>query len=358
MSTPLASALLEVLSGAEALSRQYDRDDLFRTASASVLGFLKGRIAITYAVRYSISGPGLVPVAWSLAGLDGASGEEPGDTSALIPPDPVLSECIAAPPGPPAVVHHEDGWRIVFSIGQGEETQWLLEVYTPHLPMPAILEACGLFLKCFHNQLRHWEYANLDTLTRLLNRKTFDDQFEHLIDDAEKARRRANDRRDDEAKGGRPCWLGVVDIDHFKRINDGFGHLFGDEVLLLVANVMRGCFRTPDKLYRFGGEEFVVMLRHVRESDVEMVFERFREAIEIHEFPQVGRVTCSIGYTHIDPALSPAELLGRADQALYYSKEHGRNRVSSFDTLLRAGNIQSGEKAASSAQAAADRLFN
>ena len=134
----------------------------------------------------------------------------------------------------------------------------------------------------------------------------------------------------------------MFDIDHFKRINDSFGHLFGDEVLLLFAERMRSCFRAQDKLFRFGGEEFVVMIRHVREDHVRGVFERFRRSIERYDFPQVGQVTCSVGYTRIDPAYTPAELLGRADAALYYAKEHGRNRVDSFDELVMQGPAQAG----------------
>ena len=137
-----------------------------------------------------------------------------------------------------------------------------------------------------------------------------------------------------------PCWLGVVDIDHFKKINDNFGHLFGDEVLLRIADLMRQTFRSNDKLFRFGGEEFVVMLRNVAEDHVHNIFTRFRLAVERHDFPQVGRVACSVGFARIDPRLSPADLLGRADEALYYSKRNGRNQVNGFDELIMSGKLR------------------
>ena len=156
-------------------------------------------------------------------------------------------------------------------------------------PERALLKAAAVVMQCFENNQQAWEYANLDTLTRLLNRKTFDTNFEQLIAVAEKAERNSDDRRQASDDQSLPCWLAVFDIDHFKRINDSFGHLFGDEVLLLFAERMRSCFRAQDKLFRFGGEEFVVMIRHVREDHVRGVFERFRRSIERYDFPRSGK---------------------------------------------------------------------
>ena len=148
------------------------------------------------------------------------------------------------------------------------------------------------------------------------------------------------ERREAGRTVAQPCWLGVVDIDHFKKINDNFGHLFGDEVLLRIADLMRQTFRSNDKLFRFGGEEFVVMLRNVAEDHVHNIFTRFRLAVERHDFPQVGRVACSVGFARIDPRLSPADLLGRADEALYFSKRNGRNQVNGFDELVMSGKLR------------------
>ena len=86
-------------------------------------------------------------------------------------------------------------------------------------------------------------------------------------------------------------WLAVIDIDHFKRVNDLSGHLIGDEVLLLLARQMRVNFRFHDQLYRFGGEEFVVLMRCTNHADALAALERFRHQIEIHAFPQVGPIT-------------------------------------------------------------------
>jgi Diguanylate cyclase, GGDEF domain len=96
-----------------------------------------------------------------------------------------------------------------------------------------------------------------------------------------------------------PSWLGLVDIDKFKCINDNYGHLFGDEVLLLVSQLMKKSFRGTDQLFRFGGEEFVIVLDHATTEGVEVAFDRLRETIAAFEFPQVGRVTISLGYKFI-----------------------------------------------------------
>ena len=131
-------------------------------------------------------------------------------------------------------------------------------------------------------------------------------------------------------------WLAVVDIDHFKQVNDRFGHLYGDEVLILVANILRSSFRSHDRIFRFGGEEFVVLLRNTTLSKAHKVFNRFREAVQEYHFPQVGNVTVSLGFVGTSRG-SPVEILGQADQALYYAKEHGRNQVCFYEDLVATG---------------------
>jgi diguanylate cyclase (GGDEF)-like protein len=133
-------------------------------------------------------------------------------------------------------------------------------------------------------------------------------------------------------------WLAVVDIDHFKQVNDRFGHLYGDEVLILIANILRTSFRSHDRIFRFGGEEFVVLLRNTTLSKAHKVFNRFRETVQEHHFPQVGSVTVSLGFVGTSRG-SPVEILGQADQALYYAKEHGRNQVRFYEDLIASGEL-------------------
>ncbi|MDT8424838.1 MAG: GGDEF domain-containing protein [Methyloprofundus sp.] len=122
-------------------------------------------------------------------------------------------------------------------------------------------------------------------------------------------------------------------IDHFKTVNDSFGHLYGDEVLLHFSQIMEKSFRYNDFLFRFGGEEFVVILNLVDMASARDVFERFRGAIAQFKFPTIGRITVSIGVTHIDNHSLPASLLDCADKALYHAKGSGRNQVVFYEDM-------------------------
>ena len=132
-------------------------------------------------------------------------------------------------------------------------------------------------------------------------------------------------------------FLGEIDIDHFKQVNDNFGHPYGDEVLLIVARLMQATFRKSDLVYRFGGEEFVVIVASEDEAGAMHSFERLRCAIAAHDFPQVGHVTISIGVTEIRDVAAPVQLLGDADQALYFAKKNGRNSVCFYEQLIESG---------------------
>ena len=188
----------------------------------------------------------------------------------------------------------------------------------------------GIFL-VYQNYQRLLDYSERDALTGLLNRKTFEEQF---------SRQTAGDVGIATQEHDPPRqWLAVIDIDHFKAVNDNFGHLFGDEVLILVANRLRAMFRSQDKVFRFGGEEFVILLRSVTKTQARDALERLRADIEAYTFPQIGKITISIGFTATD-ASSSVEIMGRADQALYYAKEHGRNQVWLHDDLVQSGALK------------------
>ena len=167
-----------------------------------------------------------------------------------------------------------------------------------------------------------------DPLTRLDNRRLFQRQVDHGLKRW--------------SSSGRAYYFAMLDLDRFKRINDEFGHLYGDEILVHFANIMRTTFRSGDLLYRFGGEEFVVIFGvEPPDHGGAPTLERFRKAVESYDFPGVGRVTVSIGYTRIMDATTPAPvLIDRADEALYYAKEHGRNRVCGWEALVAAGEVQ------------------
>lgn len=200
-------------------------------------------------------------------------------------------------------------------------------------------------LSIIRNHLALLDYGELDTLTGLLNRKTFERSFEKV---RQLNRHSPPATAGDAAVGNAPSsdpaayessWLALIDVDHFKSVNDGYGHLFGDEVLLLVSRLMKRSFRGADQLFRFGGEEFVVVLERTNEMGASIALERLRSAVAEYPFPQVGRVTISAGFTRIAPADIATTCVERADAALYYAKNHGRNRVQNWEALRAAGEI-------------------
>lgn len=229
----------------------------------------------------------------------------------------------------------------VFPVSGGRQLSALLEIH--HLsPLREYQErlVAGL-LRIYSNHLRILDYSEYDELTDLLNRKTFDEYFRmHVSADAPRIEttaqfERIGNRR--AAMPGQQPWLAVADIDFFKRINDRFGHLYGDEVLVLLARLMRNLFRESDRVFRFGGEEFVVILAPTEVHFAAEILERCRKAVEDFDFPQVGRVTISIGYTAIAPSDGGPDAFGRADEALYVAKQEGRNQVQCYEQLVAEG---------------------
>ncbi len=159
--------------------------------------------------------------------------------------------------------------------------------------------------------------TRLDALTGLLNRRVFDDTLERAFEAAR--------------TGGRPLGLLMVDIDHFKAVNDRYGHLAGDHVLRDLAAIMRRSMRPEDTSCRYGGEEFVSILPDTPEPTVFRLAERLRTAVASFGF-RFGdlalRLTVSVGGAVLDRRMTaPNELVVRADEALYAAKEGGRNRV-------------------------------
>ena len=193
-------------------------------------------------------------------------------------------------------------------------------------PPPAVVRRIGRLLAIFRHLLAMIDRFERDALTGLLNRQSFDYRFEEPLE-----RNRRNPRR---ARVGSVPWLAIADIDHFKRINDDYGHLYGDEILLLFSRLMRESFRSDDLLFRYGGEEFVLILNNTTAQGALSALERFREAIGNFAFPTVGRVTVSIGWVCAQPHALPSDLMHRADKALYHSKGNGRNQVTSYEATF------------------------
>ena len=214
----------------------------------------------------------------------------------------------------------------------------VLEIGTPEQLTEESRRLVAGVLRLYLNFQSLLDYGERDALTELLNRKTFDGAFLKATVAHKFSLESTEDARRDTANVG-SYWLAMIDIDHFKRVNDNFGHLIGDEVLLLLARLMRASFRFHDQLYRFGGEEFVVLMRCNGEVEAAAALERLRSTTESHLFPQVGNITISIGFSEIQAGDTPSGAFERADKAVYYAKEHGRNQVSSFAALIASGEL-------------------
>ncbi len=188
-------------------------------------------------------------------------------------------------------------------------------------------------LKIYHNFVALMNENERDTLTGLLNRKTFDQKVNNIITNIQNNQHR---RKDDHNE---PAYLAIFDIDHFKKVNDTHGHLIGDEVLLLFSRLMDQNFRDKDLLFRFGGEEFVGIFECPSDIDMLNVLNRFRKVIADYNFPQVGKVTVSSGFTKIAEHDLSSKVIDRADVALYHAKNSGRNQVYQHENLVDIGTV-------------------
>jgi diguanylate cyclase (GGDEF)-like protein len=231
----------------------------------------------------------------------------------------------------------------VFPVTTEGDGTGVLEIQTEAALDDAAQRLIRSVLRIYSNFQALLDYSERDTLTGLLNRKTFDNSFlKATAETGAAVSGGAADRRSESPLGA--YWVGVIDIDHFKRVNDNYGHLIGDEVLLLLARLMRSGFRIHDRLYRFGGEEFVVLIRCETEACAALAFERFRSSTEKYPFPQVGQITVSIGFTEVMAGDTPSAAFERADKAVYHAKGHGRNQVCSHAALIVSGELTDASK--------------
>lgn len=175
--------------------------------------------------------------------------------------------------------------------------------------------------KTIQDKNRTLEYmAAHDPLTGCFNRRAMRSKLEQAFDDAS-------------IKRASLCCI-MLDIDHFKRVNDSRGHTVGDDVIKMVAGVLNKEVRDGDFVARFGGEEFCIILPDTDTDQALAIATRCREKIAQRECSGV-RVTASFGVSSMQlGAEVPADLVKRADEALYYSKEHGRNQVTCWDSTM------------------------
>ncbi len=165
-----------------------------------------------------------------------------------------------------------------------------------------------------HTEQTLREQATRDPLTDLLNRRAGEWQLERAFLAAR--------------EGQKPFCLIMADVDHFKAINDTWGHPAGDQVLQCVAAVLRTGVRATDSVVRWGGEEFLLVLPYCEQAAALLQAERLRERVADAEQGEMGRVTVSMGVAELQAHETLASLIERVDQALYSAKHAGRNQIS------------------------------
>lgn len=192
-------------------------------------------------------------------------------------------------------------------------------------------------LEVFTNYFNLLDTSQRDQLTGLLNRYSLESNLDRLWNLLSARQHDNAGKSSKRAVSPESYWLCVLDIDYFKKINDSFGHIIGDEVLIMVTRLLQASLRQSDLLYRYGGEEFIAIVAANDLEAAKLVFERARKKIEKFQFPQVGHVTISGGFSSADPGILPQEVINRADSSLYAAKAAGRNRIYFYDTLVQQG---------------------
>lgn len=214
-----------------------------------------------------------------------------------------------------------------------------------------LIHSCNLFeyekqrlihatLRVYSNYLELIDKTRRDKLTQLLNRETLSAEITRILIRNNSPKNSIlklksypkNDNR--QSLENSTYWLAVVDIDFFKKINDVYGHLYGDEILILVARLLTKSIRTHDFAFRYGGEEFIIILLSNDYETANAAFERIRLAINNNTYAKVDNLSVSIGVTQIINQGDPNKVIKEADQALYYAKEHGRNQTQFYAKLL------------------------
>lgn len=229
----------------------------------------------------------------------------------------------------PLGIENEDGHSFYFPIVISDELDSILKINSQQ----DVLKKSDLihgFIRIYQNYQVILTENERDKLTGLLNRKTFENKLNRLLkprDENTTACLLSN------------CWLVMIDIDHFKSVNDNYGHVCGDEILLHLSQLMKDYFVNNNLLFRFGGEEFVIILEHMPMEVAIATLQHFRHLVSEFNFPFVGNVTISLGFSQFCIDDFPPSILDQADKALYYAKQHGRNCLYNYEQLIIEGKL-------------------
>ena len=177
------------------------------------------------------------------------------------------------------------------------------------------------------------DLSNIDGLTELYNRRCFNNMIERKTSEAGRMKV--------------PLSMIMLDIDHFKKVNDVYGHKAGDDVIRFISKTIRNSVRKVDFAARYGGEEFVILLNNTTVESAAKIAEKIRNLVRDASVNADGiilSVTASFGVSSFpEPSMSAGELVKDADTALYYSKEHGRDQVSVFSKEMMSGDVKTSE---------------
>jgi diguanylate cyclase (GGDEF)-like protein len=251
-------------------------------------------------------------------------GECVGELSVL-DSKPTTARVIAAEDSHIMILERESLWRLI-------NTSHIVARNLLYILSNRIRKDDEALSDSFILQQRYARSARIDTLTGLYNRYWLDEMLPRLIERA---------HTDGDSLG-----LLMIDVDHFKRFNDSFGHLAGDELLRILGALLLSHLRVDDSAVRFGGEEFVVILPGLEHDRVIEVAERLCEVIRTQTVERLAHkdlpgVTASIGVTLLDPGETGRELIAKADTALYQAKHAGRDQVVVADTSAKEVNKSS-----------------
>jgi len=155
--------------------------------------------------------------------------------------------------------------------------------------------------------------STTDQLTQLYNRKYFDETIDKEIQRSTRYKTALS--------------MIIADIDFFKKVNDTYGHIAGDHILANFATIIKDSIRSTDMAFRYGGEEFVVLLPNTTAQDAKQVTKKLRTAVNNHEFENPKSITCSYGISQYEPEESKEAFFKKADDALYFVKNNGRNNI-------------------------------
>ncbi|MDH4198816.1 MAG: GGDEF domain-containing protein [Spirochaetia bacterium] len=305
---------LELWKALEILSKSEDEISLFRESSKVLAEIFPDIKLYYYKVNFKRKFPhqkNKHAIITLINMFEKNSAEE------LLLDHPDLNECFSSGISDISKTGHMTTY--IFPLSFEREMQYIIKIQINEIiehPDPVTPVFFNIFIN-FYYAIRSNER---DFLTNLYNRRAFD--------------RKVNTLQDPNYDYGKQDFLILVDIDFFKKINDSFGHMIGDEVLILFSRILKENIRAQDTIFRIGGEEFVILTLEATHRNVFHAAERLRTTIQNSSFPQIQTLTISIGYTAIDYPLNIFYTLKKADQALYYGKEHGRNQVFSYEWLV------------------------